>query len=245
MHTLLLILRLIKASVLSLLGIKLIDPIEVFYLREENSFYPIVSKSGCSSVKLALIRRYQPDFTAQFPGIHHTDPAPLSDGKIQRLFFSTGSAYRSFARGKRMVLIIRNPYERIHSCFKGIDAGKNIMYKYPSGMDRIFRISQGISWEQFKKKIRRIPALLADRHFRAQAFYLRFGVEQSVAAVELHDIKFYFQQTQNDDQPIQLNRSESRDSDALLEDLKQASWFRKKYKMDLELYDAIPVAPIN
>ncbi len=70
-----------------MIGTRLIDPMEVYYVIDDNIFYPIISKSGCSSIKQDLIRRYNPNFNSKFPEIHQVDPAIETNGKVIRKYF--------------------------------------------------------------------------------------------------------------------------------------------------------------
>src|SRR5690554_6340609 len=127
----------ILKGIAGLFGFSLLDPIEVFFIPETNTFYPSISKSGCSSIKLMLIRRYKPDFKSEFPDIHGVDPAKITENKIQRLYFKTQSAYTKWTHGKHMVFVIREPVSRFYSCYFDVKTGKNKMYRHPSNLNWI------------------------------------------------------------------------------------------------------------
>lgn len=217
-----------------MIGTRLIDPIEVFYIKEKNEFYPIVSKSGCSSVKLNLIRIYNPTFSSQFPEIHAVDPALVTNGNVEKLFFKSLKLYRGFAKGKQMVLVIRNPFERIYSCFLDVKKDKNIMYQTPSGLDRFFGINSSYTFAKFLNKVNSLPDYLSDRHFRSQSFYLDKKVKENINNVKivlLEDITRYF------DLDLKLNVNVSKIPTEVLTELKSNKAYLSRFKDDIALYN--------
>ncbi len=218
-----------------MLGTRLIDPVEVYYLKDENTFYPIISKSGCSSIKLDLIRKYNPEFNSKFPEIHQVDPKLETDAKVERLRFYNFKPYRNFAQGKKACLVIRNPYERIYSCFLDVDKGKNIMYKDPSGLTKFFNIRQGISFEKFIKKVISLPDHLCDRHFRSQFFYLKAGVKESLSSLEVIRLEHY---NLNTEKTTKLNTNNKSIPKDVLEALQKNTSFKKRFSDDISLYES-------
>jgi len=217
-----------------MIGTRLIDPIEVFYIKESNVFYPIVSKSGCSSVKLNLIRLYNPTFTSQFPEIHAIDPSVFTNGNVEKLYFKSLKSYRNFCYGKHMVLIIRNPFERVYSCFLDVKKDKNIMYETPSGLHNFFNINSNYTFDKFLSKIARLPDYLSDRHFRSQTFYLSKRVDKSLNSkriVLLENIGTVF----NVD--IKLNVNAKKIPEDILNNLQKNPKFLSRYKDDIKLYN--------
>ena len=148
---------LVAKALVGILAIRLIDPIEVFFIVDRNTVVPIISKSGCSSVKLALIQKYNPSFKSKFPDIHHINPAQVTQGQVERRFFYSFSKYSKFVRGKNLSLIIRQPEARIVSCYTDAITEKNIMYIDPSGLSRWIRFKKELTFEKFLKKISIIP----------------------------------------------------------------------------------------
>jgi hypothetical protein len=217
-----------------MLGTRLIDPIEVYYLKEDNVFYPIISKSGCSSIKLNVIRKYNPEFTSKFPEIHQVDPALETDGKVIRIYFYNFKAYRAFSKNKKACLVIRNPYERIYSCFLDVEKGKNIMYKYPSGLTDFFGIKSDISFEKFVRKVIKLPDYLSDRHFRSQSFYLQKGVRESLSEVDIILLENY---NKKEEEGVKLNTNNKRIPQEILQTLTSNTAFQKRFYTDLQLYN--------
>lgn len=215
------------------LGTRLIDPIEVFYLKEKNTFYPIISKSGCSTIKLYLIRLYNPKFVSKFPGIHAIDPSNETDAKVLRLYFNNFSKYRAFAKDKDIVLVIRNPYERIYSCYLDVKLEKNTMYLTPSGLHNFFGINRYYSFDQFLKKVISLPDYLSDRHFRTQTFYLKKGVDIAVNSIKVILLENFNSEVNN---TTNLNKNSISLPDDILNQLKSNTKFKKRFCKDIELY---------
>jgi len=81
----------------------------------------------------------------------------------------------ALTRDNFIFAFVRNPYERIFSCYKNkiedarTAGGRNIFEKHG--------ISFNISFEEFVRKIALLPDHKSDRHFRSQAWFLtREGV---------------------------------------------------------------------
>ena len=227
-----------------LTGISLIDPIEVFFIPETNTFYPIISKSGCSSIKLMLIRRYKPDYENVFPGIHAIDPALLTGNKVLRLYFKTSSAYAKWTHGKHMVFVMREPISRFYSCYFDVKTGKNIMYEHPSNLDwwMASKFSENMSFEDFTKNVISIPDHLSDRHFRSQCFYLSQNVKNNLASLEAYTLKAYM--TQNGDKKgdasaVTLNTNNTSIPLELKTELISNSTFQKRFKQDFVFFETI------
>lgn len=218
-----------------MIGTRLIDPIEVYYLVDEDVFYPIISKSGCSSIKLNLIRKYNPDFTSKFPEIHQVDPALETNGKVIRQYFYNFKTYRAFSNNKKACLVIRNPYERIYSCFLDVEKGKNVMFEDPSGLTNFFGITTGISFEKFLKKVIKLPDYLSDRHFRSQSFYLQNGVKETLSDLEIILLEHY---NKKEDEVLRLNTNNKKIPLEILQSLQTNRAFQKRFYMDLQLYNA-------
>jgi len=223
-------------GLLGLLAIRLIDPIEVYFDGPTNTFYPIVSKSGCSSIKVRLIRIYKPDFESRFPEIHRIDPSPITEGNLMRLSFSCFPAFRNFAQGKKMVLVIREPYERFFSCYIDVNKGKNTMYQYPSGLNTIVKVEPNMELPTFLKFVSRTPDYLSDRHFRSQSYFLKGGVENLCQSVKILDLGSYLAEIRGDSVAPKLNVNSERMNEYQLSLLKGSDRFKNRYRADIELY---------
>lgn len=216
-----------------MIGARLIDPMEVYYLKDDNVFYPIISKSGCSTIKLDLIRRYNPNFNSKFPEIHQVNPENETNGKIIRKYFYSFKKYRKFSNNKKACLIIRNPYERIYSCFLDVEKGKNIMYSDPSGLTNFFGIKREISFGKFLDKVIKLPDHLSDRHFRSQSFCLQKGVEENLNGIEIILLENY---NKNDDEGVKLNTNNKTIPQEILQALHENKSFKKRFIKDIQLY---------
>lgn len=227
-----------------LTGVSLIDPIEVYYIPETNTFYPIISKSGCSSIKLMLIRRYKPDYENVFPGIHAVDPALITGNKVKRLFFKTPSAYAKWTHGKNMVFVMREPISRFYSCYFDVKTGKNTMYEHPSNLDWLMasKFSKNMSFEDFTKNVISIPDSLSDRHFRSQCFYLSEKVKNSLASLEAYTLKAYMTQIgdkKGEPTAVKLNANNTSIPSELKTKLISNSNFQKRFQQDFVFFETI------
>ena len=227
-----------------LTGISLIDPIQVFYIPATNTFYPIISKSGCSSIKLMLIRRYKPDYENVFPGIHAIDPAMITEKKLQRLYFKTTSAYAKWTIGKNMVFVMREPVSRFYSCYFDVKTVKNTMYEHPSNLDWMMasKFSLGLSFTDFTKSVISIPDYLSDRHFRSQCFYLSEKVKNNLASLEAYSLKAYMTQIteeKGEGNVARLNTNNTSISVELKNELIANPAFQKRFKQDFVFFETI------
>ncbi|MGY0392985.1 sulfotransferase family 2 domain-containing protein [Bizionia sp. KMM 8389] len=216
-----------------LIGSRLIDPIEVFYVKETDTFYPIISKSGCSTVKLNLIRLYQPSFESQFPEIHRIDPADETNGMVTRLYFYSFKKYQAFTKGKRMFMVIRNPFERIYSCYQDVKKSKNIMYEHPSGLTGFFGITSQDSFESFLTKVIRLPDYLSDRHFRGQSYFLSKGVVDGLSKLDIILLENYNDVIKSN---AKLNINKKGVSPKVLQLLNTHVKFKKRFAEDINMY---------
>lgn len=234
----------IKSLVKGVLGVfrlRLIDPYEVFFDVPSNTFYPIVSKSGCTTLKNFLIQQYNSNSHLGFPEIHKVNPSGLTDGKLERHLFYSKSAYLKFAQGKRMYLILRNPYTRFFSCYTDIRKGKNTLYEHPSGLDWLVKTHRTISLESFLKRAITTPDYLADRHFRSQAFYFPQKFERYLEAYEIVNLEspllpFSYH---SDVDGKKLNANNEKATEDEIDFLLNHKGFLNRYKRDIELFDSI------
>ncbi len=228
---------------LGLLKLRLIDPYEVFYDVPSNTFYPIVSKSGCTSVKKFLIEKYRPGFRIGFPEIHKINPSELTKGNLKRHLFFTRAAYMEFSRGKRMKLIIRDPFARFFSCYIDVKKGKNTLYEHPSGLNWLVKSDPNLTLEKFLERVCATPDQFADRHFRSQCFYFPEAIKRDLEAFEISDIENTRLNNESDESPVRKvekhNVNEEKPSEEQLEFLRDHRGFQKRYKRDIELFNSI------
>nr|WP_222707017.1 sulfotransferase family 2 domain-containing protein [Neolewinella aurantiaca] len=229
--------RLTKA----LLGLYVVDPIDVTFDAATGEVFPVVSKAGCSSVKLSLIRRYLPGFESRFPEIHHLKPGVLTDGKLTRHIFKNYNEYLVFCRGKKLVVVIREPAARFQSCYNDVISGRNVMYRYPSRLNHIVRFSPQMRIERFLRIVASIPDRIADRHFRSQSYYLRAQVIEAAQSVRIVDLQ-EFMSGQAGAEQIHLNAGE-RTSNPDDTGLFRTDLFRQRYAEDISLYEKVKKSP--
>jgi len=229
-------------GVLGLTGLRLIDWVEVFYLPEEEIFVPIISKSGCSTIKEALIKNFNPSFESEFPNIHKVDPSVETDGKVVRLLFYRYTTYAKFASGKEMHLVLRDPAERFISCYKDMVSGNNEMYEHPSNLSQWLPFKRNLSFEEFSKRVYRTPDYLSDRHFRSQTFYLNDKITDKLSSLKLFSLSGFIKTSTiissdykkskrklNESKPVKVVHPEP-------EELNSAPPFRKRYARDIYFY---------
>ncbi len=210
-------------------GRQLLEPIEVFYLPETDTLYPINSKAGCSSVKLVLLRRYLPDANLRFPDVHWADPSPLTGNRVQQIFFDTLGTYRQFCKGRTVVLVTRDPYARMHSAFRDHIRGKNVMYKTYRRLRKLLGFTPNISFESFVDRCSRIPERFGDRHFRPQSFYLPAPVRAAALETVTLDLPSFAG-------AVLLNRSAEELPAEVQRYLRTHPGFQRRYLRDLALY---------
>jgi len=78
----------------------------------------------------------------------------------------------ALARDHFIFAFVRNPYERIYSCYKNkiedarAAGGRNIFEKHGIDFD--------VSFDEFVRKVASLPDHKSDRHFRSQAWFLTY-----------------------------------------------------------------------
>lgn len=138
---------------------------------ELKLLYYNVPKAASSTVRRYLIEHGYPD----------RRPPVLSHNHIQHFQFprvSQGEAGMMAADGYRKFAVVRNPYERIVSCYfdKIIGAGASpgpsagfIRYNKLFGR-KLFR--NDMDFMEFMRVISRIPDIASDAHFRSQRTFV-------------------------------------------------------------------------
>ena len=229
-----------KAS-LGITGIRLLDPVEIFYIKESNLIIPIISKSACTTIKEGIIERYKPGFESKFPEIHKINPSKVTEGKVDRMFFYRFSHFEAFAKNKKVLLILREPASRFISCYKDVTSGNNIMYEYPSGLYKWIKYEKNISFSEFSKRVYRTPDYLSDRHFRSQSFGLSKKLIDSLEEFDVSSVEDFFSQSELLSKAYKegrrvLNQSKGGNYDIpTLAELRESTPFKKRYALDLEL----------
>jgi len=232
-------------GVLGLTGLRLVDWVEVFYLPNDEIFVPIISKSGCSTIKEALIKNFNPSFESAFPDIHRVDPSVETKGRVKRLLFYQYGSYAKFAKGKEMHLVLRNPAERFISCYKDIVSRNNVMYKHPSELYKWFPYNQDMSFEVFCKRVYNTPDYLSDRHFRSQSFCLSEKISGKLSRLELFSLSSFIKTStlipnHYKESKRKLNESKAEKANhPQPEELSTDPLFRKRYARDIYFYEQL------
>lgn len=134
-------------------------------------YYP-VPKVATSTVRRYLIEN-------GFPGALKGEA--LTHDHIQHFNFPRITLKAALAlrhKGYRTFGVVRNPYARITSCYLDKIAGAGSRSGLNHGFQRYNRITgrqifyHGMDFEEFAKRISRIPDWAADSHFRSQATFL-------------------------------------------------------------------------
>lgn len=191
-----------------------------------------------------LIRRYFPEFESKFPEIHRIDPARFTNNKVQRFHFYHMNTYEKWTRGKKMVLIIRDPISRFYSCYIDVKKGKNRMYSTPSELDWIWKFNPDLSLSEFYKRVIKINDRLADRHFRSQSFCLNARVRKSIYALEIYELDAFMNnlKTMNSEknlEPQRLNTNKETIPPDVRSELEHDPQFIKRFSEDIQIFKKI------
>ena len=127
-----------------------LDSPDYIILDEKEVVFASVAKSACSSIKTSI-------YGSPPEGIQiHQHTSHLSHRRIPK----KKTSYFSFA-------IVRDPYERLASCYRAkfnkVDESKFMFSNYLFGF-----LKNDDSFEEFVRKVSKIPDILCDRHFKAQ-----------------------------------------------------------------------------
>jgi len=127
-----------------------LDSSDFFILDERKLVYASVAKSACSSIKTSMV--------GEFPGDRsiHYNTQHLSHKRIPR----SKKPYFSFT-------YVRNPYDRLISCYKDKFVKKRGSFIYANYL--FGYLSTDDSFEDFVRKVTRLPDFLCDRHFKSQS----------------------------------------------------------------------------
>ena len=135
-------------------------PVEYIISSDGKLVYINNSKAACSTIKLALLQRENPEIVIKDDQSIHSLMPPVSHAKIRHR--NNDSLVFSFAR---------NPFEKLVSLYlnkfrstKNLEAEGFYFQDYLNG---IFTID--INFEEFVILVCKIPDNISDRHFRSQS----------------------------------------------------------------------------
>jgi hypothetical protein len=139
------------------------------------------------------------------------------------------------ANNNFLFAFVRNPFDRIYSCYKNKtlieDGKKNIFEKND--------IPSGISFDEFVQRVADIPDTIADRHFKAQSWFLTYQdkvIPQYVGKLETFSEDWeYLHQRFGITLPKQLNSSAHKNSTLTMCD-KTKQLIIDRYKDDFRLF---------
>ena len=198
-----------------------LDSPDFIVLDEKEVVFASVAKSACSSIKTSIYGN--PPEGIQI----HQHTSHLSHRRIPK----KKSSYFSFA-------IVRDPYERLASCYRAkfnkVDESKFMFSNYLFGY-----LKNDDSFEEFVRKVSKIPDILCDRHFKAQNKIV-FASGKTVDFIgKFENLPADFEEVRKRydfaELPI-LNKSSGKSADDLFSEETRAL-ASKRYKQDFELFD--------
>lgn len=130
-----------------------IDELELVYLS--------VPKAACTAIKLALAKvrgiRFEPDDDVEY--LVHFHPK----------WHREQGALRPAQEGFYRFSFVRNPFDRLVSCYRGkIIFKESAKTRVPLYQDYYFSLPVNIPFADFAERVSRIPDALADSHFKSQ-----------------------------------------------------------------------------
>ena len=181
------------ATLLALIGLRPVQPVEVLYFVPLNLAYLVISKVGCSAIKECLMSAAQGPVDLDFEAVHThliTQKQDLHQSGLEHRTFTNRREFSKFLGRKHVLLIQRPIIPRAHSAYSGLSNLKNRMVfpTFPKySLDP--QLCPELSFHHFCRSVRDIPDHLADRHYRSQSFYWDSIPDSSdVIHVELRDI---------------------------------------------------------
>jgi len=141
------------------------------YLFPEHKFgYIQIPKVASRSIRVAVTSFMSGAVTRE-----HVDPDLVAEFETRYARHLKHEEIANLTRNNFIFAFVRNPYERIYSCYKNkiedvrASGGRNIFEKHGIGLD--------LTFEEFVRKIAVLPDHKSDRHFRAQAWFLTWKGE--------------------------------------------------------------------
>lgn len=197
-----------------------LDSPDYIILDEKEVVFASVAKSACSSIKTSI-------YGSPPEGIQiHQHTSHLSHRRIPK----KKTSYFSFA-------IVRDPYERLASCYRAkfnkVDESKFMFSKYLFGF-----LKNDDSFEEFVRKVSKIPDILCDRHFKAQNKIVFASGKKMDFIGKFENLPSDFEEIRERydfaELPM-LNKSSGRTASDLFSDETRAL-ASKRYEKDFELF---------
>ena len=197
-----------------------LDSPDYIILDEKEVVFASVAKSACSSIKTSI-------YGSPPEGIQiHQYTSPLSHRRIPK----KKTSYFSFA-------IVRDPYERLASCYRAkfnkVDESKFMFSNYLFGF-----LKNDDSFEEFVRKVSKIPDILCDRHFKAQNKIVFASGKKMDFIGKFENLPSDFEEIRERydfaELPM-LNKSSGRTASDLFSDETRAL-ASKRYEKDFELF---------
>ena len=197
-----------------------LDSPDYIILDEKEVVFASVAKSACSSIKTSI-------YGSPTEGIQiHQHTSHLSHRRIPK----KKTSYFSFA-------IVRDPYERLASCYRAkfnkVDESKFMFSNYLFGF-----LKNDDSFEEFVRKVSKIPDILCDRHFKAQNKIVFASGKKMDFIGKFENLPSDFEEIRERydfaELPM-LNKSSGRTASDLFSDETRAL-ASKRYEKDFELF---------
>ena len=197
-----------------------LDSPDYIILDEKEVVFASVAKSACSSIKTSI-------YGSPPEGIQiHQHTSHLSHRRIPK----KKTSYFSFA-------IVRDPYERLASCYRAkfnkVDESKFMFSNYLFGY-----LKNDDSFEEFVRKVSKIPDILCDRHFKAQNKIVFASGKKMDFIGKFENLPSDFEEIRERydfaELPM-LNKSSGRTASDLFSDETRAL-ASKRYEKDFELF---------
>lgn len=197
-----------------------LDSPDYIILDEKEVVFASVAKSACSSIKTSI-------YGSPPEGIQiHQHTSHLSHRRIPK----KKTSYFCFA-------IVRDPYERLASCYRAkfnkVDESKFMFSNYLFGF-----LKNDDSFEEFVRKVSKIPDILCDRHFKAQNKIVFASGKKMDFIGKFENLPSDFEEIRERydfaDLPM-LNKSSGRTASDLFSDETRAL-ASKRYEKDFELF---------
>lgn len=162
---------------------------EFYVIDSLKLVYLSIPKVACTTIKLALAKavgiRFESHQDVEY--VVHFHPEWRREG----------GHLRETQRGYFRFSFVRNPFDRLVSCYRGkIIFTQTAKIRTPLYHDYYFALPVNISFADFATRVSKIPDALADNHFKSQHALLYSGQELQV------DYLGKFEQLEHDWQPI-------------------------------------------